>query len=178
MLCYPREGQFAAQTIASCRHDPVDCACGANWAERCVTVHRPFHYYVCQRYLLAVIEMQLFVAIVWVGDFIGKSHFLVLVLMMLLLLTMMMRIVMVIFILMIANGFMMTMMIFAVILLLCSSVKDDTCVCDLFLFNSPAAWAAACCLQGFHLVYAVFLCDPTTYSFTTDGDGIFNMRKL
>ena len=59
----------------------------------------------------------------------------------------------------------------------CTPIKDDTCVSDCF-FNSFATWAATFHLQGFYLVYAIFLCDNTTgceaYSFfTTDGCGIF-----
>ena len=136
----PRPLPVAGMTLLTVRVEQIGLKDASQFIDPFITMS------VKGTYLLAVIEMHLFVAIVWVGDFIGKSHFSVLVLMMLLLLTMMMRIVMVIFILMIANGFMMTMMIFAVILLLCSSVKDDTCVCDLFLFNSPAAWVAAFCL--------------------------------
>ena len=61
-------------------------------------------------------------------------------------------------------------------------IKDDTCVCDR-LFNSPTTWAATFHLRGFHLVYAVFLCDHNsgcdceTYSFTTDGCRVFNVHR-
>ena len=62
------------------------------------------------------------------------------------------------------------------------SIKDDTCVWDR-LFNFPTIRAATFHLQGFiNLMHAVFLCDHTigceaySFSFTTDGYGIFNTR--